>query len=96
MYRIECRQDYKHSDFIAMCVNVTKVVPVYLSHCKTYDAIDTTNIASCSSNRIFKAIISAVIPDGCVPQFTKPVKETHLLEDATNFIYHLIMMMRGK
>ena len=30
-----------------------------------------------------------MIPDGCVPKFTKPAKEAQFLEDATNFILSL-------
>ena len=66
-----------------------KAAPEYLSHCQTNDPVDTIECALVRSKMLCKAIISALIPDGCVPQFTKPEKETQFLEDATNFILSL-------
>ena len=69
-----------------MCVNVTKLDPGYLSYHQTNDSIYTIARALGRSKRLCKAIISTVMSDGCVPQFTRPAKETQFLEDATNFI----------
>ena len=66
-----------------------KLAPNYLSHSKTNDAIDTISRALGRIKRIWKAIISSVMPDGCVLQFTKPEKETQCLEDYTRFILSL-------
>ena len=76
-------QDDNHSDFISMFVNAKKAAPEYLSHCQNNYAIDSR------SQRLRKAIISTVMKDGCVPQFTKPAKETQFLEDAKNLILSL-------
>ena len=82
-------QNDNNSDFISMCVNETKSVPEYLSHRQSNYDIDIIDCESDISKRLCKAIIRTVIPYGCVPQFTKPAKETHFLEDATNFILSL-------
>ena len=74
MWRMERSQYYKHSCFIAICINATKSDLDYLSHSQTNDAIDTIECAAGRSKSLCKAIISAVMPDGCVPQSTKPVK----------------------
>ena len=66
-----------------------KSAPDYLSLDQTNDAFETIARSQGRSKRMCKAIRSAVIPDGCVPQFTKPAKETQFLEDATNFILSL-------
>ena len=73
---MERSQYDKHSGFIAMFVNATKSAPDYLSHRQTNDDIDTNVHVLGMSERLCKSIISAVIPDGCVPQFTKQAMET--------------------
>ena len=74
VWRMERSQDDKNFGFIAMCVNANKAATEYLSHRKTNDSIDTIVSASGSIKRLFKSIISAVVPYGCVPQFTKHAK----------------------
>ena len=76
VWRIEHSQYHKHSYFIAMCDNAMKSAPEYLLHCQTNDDIYTISRALGRSKRLCKAIIGAVMPDWCVPLFTKPVKET--------------------
>ena len=89
VWRMERIQDDKHTDFISMCVNATKSAPEYLLQRQSNDDIDTIARALGRSKRLCKEIISDMMPDGCVPQFTKPEKETQFLEDAVNLILPL-------
>ena len=59
-----------------MCVNAKKAAPGYLLYRQTNDDIDIISRASGRIKRLLKAIISDVMPYGCVPLFSKPEKET--------------------
>ena len=86
---MERSQDDKHSNFISMCVNAKKSAPKYLSHRQTNDYIDIISRALGRSKMFCKEIIGYVMPNGCVPQFTKPTKETQFLDDSMNLILSL-------
>ena len=89
VFRMEVGQDESHPEFLGAIVNATKDAPIYLSRRQTDDAVDTIMRATGRNKRLCKSLLTAVLPDGNVPQFNDNREESMFLEECTKLILSL-------
>ena len=82
--------DTKESDgFVGFVAEASRKAPLLLSRRQTRDAVSAIATATGKGHRMSRAILSASLPDGTIPQFGTPQEENSFCNDLTKLILQL-------